>query len=63
MDEDIINLVVARLETMPSHIEVHFGGDKGYDREMLIDSVKKQNSLGKKIVETELAYLKMLKTF
>ena len=66
MDEYVIELVLARLDTMSDNLEVHFGGTrgtKGYVKEDLINSVKKQDSLGKKIVKKELEYLRMLRNF
>jgi hypothetical protein len=56
-----IELVIARLKTMPEHIEVHMGNKEGYDRDKLISEIKKGSTLGKEIVKAEMEYLKSLK--
>ena len=58
--EDIINLVIARLETIPSNIELSVGNEGSFPIDELINRVRKQDDIGKKMVEMQLAYLRSL---
>lgn len=60
ISEDIINLVIARLETIPSNVEMSIGGDGSFTISELIERVKKQDDIGKKMIEMQLAYLRSL---
>ena len=58
--EDITNLVIARLETIPSNVEISIGGDGSFSVGELIERVKKHDDIGKKMIEMQLAYLRSL---
>jgi len=60
ISEDITNLVIARLETIPSNIEISVGGNGSFTIGELIERVKKQDDIGKKMIEVQLAYLRSL---
>ena len=61
--EEIKRLVLLRLETMPETIRVSVGLEgKELSREDLIEHVKKDDYLGKMIIEMQLRYLKSMKT-
>lgn len=61
ISEDIINLVIARLETIPSNVKISIGGDgSSFTISELIERVEKQDDIGKKMVEMQLAYLRSL---
>lgn len=60
ISQDVINLVIARLETIPSNVSVSIGGDASYTIEQLIERIKKQDEVGKKMVEMQLAYIRSL---
>lgn len=60
ISEDIMNLVIARLETIPSNVEMSIGGDGSFTISELIERVKKQDDIGKKMIEMQLAYLRSL---
>jgi hypothetical protein len=60
ISEDITNLVIARLETIPSNVEISVGGDGSFTISELIERVKKQDDVGKKMIEMQLAYLRAL---
>ncbi len=61
LNQDIINLVVARLKTIPSNAKLSIGdGTQGLSVEALIEEVKKQSDIGKKIIETQLFFLRNL---
>lgn len=58
--QDVINLVIARLETIPSNVSVSIGGEGSYTIEQLIERIKQQDEVGKKMVEMQLAYIRSL---
>ena len=58
--EDIINLVIARLKTIPSNVELSVGNEGSFSIDKLIESVRKQDDIGKKMIEMQLAYLRSL---
>jgi hypothetical protein len=60
ISQDIVNLVVARLEAIPSNIEISIGGDGSFTIKELIERVKKNDEVGKKIIELQLNYLQSL---
>lgn len=60
ISEDIINLVIARLETIPSNVELSVGNEGSFSIDDLIERVKKQDEIGKKMIEMQLAYLRSL---
>ena len=59
--KEIIDLVVARLEILPSNVQISIGSSEAFTRDQLIEHVKKDDKVGKKIVEVELEYLRLLK--
>jgi len=58
--EDIINLVIARLKTIPSNVELSVGNEGSFSINELIERVRKQDDIGKKMIEVQLAYLRSL---
>ncbi len=64
ISEDIIKLVITRLESIPRNVEISIGdiGSIGgtYSIEQLIDSVRKQDELGLKMIEVQMTYLRSL---
>ncbi len=60
ISEDIKNLVIARLETIPSNVEISIGGEGSFTIKDLIERVRKQDDIGKKITDMQLAYLRSL---
>lgn len=58
--EEVINLVVARLETIPSNVELSMGNEGSFSIEELIKRVREQDEIGKKIIEMQLTYLRSL---
>ncbi|MBU6427247.1 hypothetical protein KGQ27_03375 [Patescibacteria group bacterium] len=61
LSQEIINLVVARLKTIPSNANLSVGnGKEPMPVDQLIEEVKKQSDVGKKIVESQLYFLRSL---
>lgn len=58
---DIEALVLARLETFPEGKIISIGSEGEFNKYELINHVKKDDEIGKKIIEVELNYLKSLK--
>ncbi|VVB61405.1 Uncharacterised protein [uncultured archaeon] len=61
LSEDIKKLVIFRLETLPSNRKISIGSQGEFTKDELIDHVKKEDSVGKKIVEVELEFLRAIK--
>lgn len=61
IDEEIKELVIARLETIPADKKISIGSYGEFSKEKLIDEVKSGSEVGKKIIEVELEFLRALK--
>ncbi len=59
--EDIVQLVVKRLESMPNNIKTHLGNYGSFDRDELIAAVKRKDEFGKLVIEMQLNYLRSFK--
>ena len=59
--EEIKELVIARLEVMPRDKKISIGSSGDFTRDELIEAVKEGNELGKRIIEVQLEYLRLLK--
>ena len=58
---DMINLVIARLKTVPSNAKLSIGdGTQSLSADSLIEEVKKQSEIGKKVIEAQLFFLRSL---
>ena len=60
-DDSVKELVVARLETLPSGTVISIGSGQELTKEELIKSVKEGNDIGQKIMEIEMSFLQGLK--
>jgi len=61
IDEEIKQLVIARLEILPEDTGISIGSEGEFTRDELIKRVKQGDEIGQKIVKVELDYLKSLK--
>lgn len=61
MNEEIKQLVIARLEVLPEDTGISIGSEGEFTRDELIKRVKQGDEIGQKIIEVELDYLKSLK--
>lgn len=59
--KEIEELVIARLEVIPSDKKISIGSEGEFTKDELIQAVKSNNDLGKKIVEIQLDYLRLIK--
>lgn len=60
-NRELKELIVARLEVLPSDVRISIGSLGNFSRDELIVHVEKNDEVGKKITEVELEYLKLLK--
>lgn len=61
MDEDIKELVIARIKSLPEDTGVSIGSSGNFSREEMIQHVEKDDEIGRKIIEIELSFLQKLK--
>ena len=60
-NEEIRDLVIARLESLPENHKISIGAKGEFNKYELIERVKKGDDVGKKIIEIELEFLRSLK--
>ena len=61
---DIIDLVVARMEGLPENVAVSIGGAEGQESlkvKDLINHIKAQDGIGKRMIDIQLAYIRSFK--
>lgn len=61
-DEEIRKLVLERLKILSSDKKISVGSEGDFSKDELIACVKKNDEIGKKIVQAQLSYLRALKT-
>jgi hypothetical protein len=59
-NEEMRELVIARLSTFPSNRKISIGRHGELTKEDLIRHIQHNDDIGKKFIEIELAYLKAL---
>ena len=59
--EEIKELVIARLDAIPSNKKISIGNYGEFTKEELIEGVKSGSEVGKKIIEVELEFLRAFK--
>lgn len=60
-NQEIKELVITRLKSMPENQKVSIGNLGEFDKYELIEHVKKEDNIGKKVMEIQLHYLQALK--
>ena len=61
ISDDIRNLVIARLDSLPSDKKISIGSKGEFSKDELIEHGKKGDDIGRKIVEVELEFLRAMK--
>ncbi len=61
LEEEIKELVIARLKTIPDGTGVSMGSMGNFNKEELISHVDAGDEIGKKIMEVEMSFLRALK--
>lgn len=59
--EDLKALIIERLDVLPSDKKISIGSIGEFTKSELIERVKKEDEVGQKVVELELAFLRALK--
>lgn len=60
-EKEIIELVIARLQTLPEGWGISIGSEGDFRKEELIQRVQSQDEIGKKMIEIEMSFLRSLK--
>ncbi len=61
VDEDLKKLVIARLEVLSPDKKISIGSIGEFTKQQLIESVKNEDEIGKKMMQIELEFLQALK--
>ena len=61
ISEDLKNLVIERLDVLPSDKKISIGSVGEFTKDELIERLKQGDEIGQKIVEIELSFLRALK--
>jgi len=59
--KDVKELVKARLNVLPSNVNISIGSDGAFNRDELIEHVEKEDSIGEKIIQVDMEFLQALK--
>ncbi len=59
--EQLKKLVIARLDTLPPNVSISVGSDGQFNKKELIEQIKNDTNIGKKMIEIEIEYMRMLK--
>lgn len=58
MKEEVKELVIARLDQLPSNVKISIGGVGSFTKDELINHVKEGDSVGERVAEVQLAYIR-----
>lgn len=61
IEQDIKNLVIARLKTLPEDKSVSVGSGGDFTKDELIQHVEDNDEIGKKVIEVEMNFLHAIK--
>lgn len=59
--EQVKKLVIARLDSLPSNVNISVGSEGSFNKQQLIEQIESDTEIGKKMIEIELEYLRKLK--
>lgn len=60
-DKEIIELVMARLKNLPSDKEISIGSSGEFTKDEIIEHVRKDDEIGKKMIAIEMDFLRSIK--
>lgn len=60
-EQEIIDLVIARLQNLPSNKDISVGSSGEFTKDQLIEHVKKADDVGKKMIAIEMDFLRSMK--
>ncbi|MEK7170138.1 MAG: hypothetical protein AAB767_02530 [Patescibacteria group bacterium] len=61
VEKEIIDLVVARLQNLPSNKEISIGSSGEFTKDQLIEHVRKADDVGRKMIAIEMDFLRSMK--
>ena len=61
MNEDIKELVIARIKTLPENTGISIGSAGSFSKEEIIRHIENDDEIGRKIMEVEMSFLQKLK--
>lgn len=61
LDQDIKDLVIARLQTLPEGVALSMGSDGDFTKDELIAHIQQGDEIGQKMIELEMSFLRGLK--
>ncbi len=61
IEQEIKNLVIARLKTLPEDKSVSVGSEGDFTKDELIQHVEDNDEIGKKVIEVEMNFLHAIK--
>ncbi|HLC62856.1 MAG TPA: hypothetical protein VJJ21_00905 [Candidatus Nanoarchaeia archaeon] len=59
--EDVKQLVLIRMETLSSHKKISIGSYGEFSKEEIIQHIKDDDEIGKKMIQVEMEFLRALK--
>lgn len=59
--EEIKKLVILRLQSWPPDVKIVLGSGEEMTRDQIIEHVKKEDEVGKEIIDMQLKYLRSMK--
>ncbi len=60
IERELKETVIMRIETLPSNLKLSIGGGKSLTRDELIEHVRKEDDIGKQIIESHLSFMKAI---
>lgn len=60
MDEDVKELIMARLDNLPPNIKISIGGRESLTKAELMKNVQDESFIGEKIAQIHMNYIKSL---
>lgn len=61
ISKEIKDLVLARLDVMPSSMKISIGSYGAFSKEDLKEHVEKEDEIGKKVIEVQMSFLRAIK--
>jgi hypothetical protein len=60
-DQEIRELVIARLESLPDNLKISIGSDGEFSKHELIAHINDNDPIGHKVIEVQMNFLRSLK--
>jgi hypothetical protein len=60
MNDDLKNLVIARIDQLPAHMKVSIGNSGSLTKDDMIRNVREETPIGEKLAKIQVDYIKSL---